>query len=48
MWGGEDDQKLIAIDESDFFVRNNLWLALNQLRLESEVRVIWIDAICIN
>jgi hypothetical protein len=48
MWGGEDDQKLIAIDESDFFVRNNLWLALNQPRLESEVRVIWIDAICIN
>lgn len=29
-------------------MRKNLRLALNHLRLESEPRVLWIDAICIN
>ncbi|KAH8784400.1 heterokaryon incompatibility protein-domain-containing protein, partial [Hyaloscypha finlandica] len=50
MWGPKDvrTEHSISIDNSNFCVRENLWLALQHLRLETEIRVLWIDAICIN
>jgi hypothetical protein len=48
MWGPEHPVRLIAINENDFGIRENLWLALQHLRLENETRLLWIDAICIN
>ncbi|KAH8743732.1 heterokaryon incompatibility protein-domain-containing protein, partial [Hyaloscypha finlandica] len=50
MWGPKDVQTehTIIIDNSNFCVRENLWLALQHLRLEAEIRMLWIDAICIN
>jgi hypothetical protein len=50
MWGPKDvrTEHSISIDNSNFYVRENLWLALQHLRLETEIRVLWIDAICIN
>ncbi|KAH8761463.1 heterokaryon incompatibility protein-domain-containing protein, partial [Hyaloscypha sp. PMI_1271] len=50
MWGPKDarTEQCISIDNSNFCVRENLWLALQHLRLEIEIRVLWIDAICIN
>jgi hypothetical protein len=47
-------RSITIIDKNDltkknnFFVRNNLWLALRQLRLKFHLRVLWIDAICID
>jgi hypothetical protein len=48
MWGPANPLHSILIDGANFEVRENLWLALQHLRLESESRVLWIDAICIN
>jgi Heterokaryon incompatibility protein (HET) len=49
-WGPKTIQTehSIIIDNKNFCVRDNLWVALQHLRLETEVRVLWIDAICIN
>jgi hypothetical protein len=44
--GGE--QNLISVNDSPFEVTPNLLKALSGLRSESNVRVVWIDAICIN
>jgi hypothetical protein len=50
VWGPKDTQneRSFVIDDARFSVRENLWIALQHLRLESESRVLWIDAICIN
>lgn len=50
VWGPYDleDPDLIELDGSGFGVTINLWRALYYLRLESEARDFWIDAICIN
>ncbi|KAL2073871.1 hypothetical protein VTL71DRAFT_11197 [Oculimacula yallundae] len=48
-WGGPNDsQYSIKIDGKSFSVRENLWLALLQLRSRSDPTIVWIDAICIN
>jgi hypothetical protein len=38
----------IRLDDQMFWVRRNLWEALNRLQFDSEEIPIWIDAICIN
>ncbi len=38
----------IDCDGARLDISENLWLALQRLRLRSEPRVLWIDAICIN
>jgi hypothetical protein len=50
VWGPYDleDPYVIELDGSRFEVTINLWRALYYLRLESEARFFWIDAICIN
>ena len=48
MWGPKGDSKPICLEANIRYVRENLWTALYYLRLKGEVRVLWIDAICIN
>jgi hypothetical protein len=48
VWGPEMPQRSIIMNDKDLNIRENLWLALHHLRLESEIRVLWIDAICID
>ncbi|KAL2074833.1 hypothetical protein VTL71DRAFT_8612 [Oculimacula yallundae] len=47
MWG-EKIMKTIHLDGTGYEVRENLWHALDHLRLDDAVRILWIDAICIN
>ena len=46
--GPENDLVSIEIQGNYCQVRNNLWWALWALRLESSVRVLWVDALCID
>lgn len=50
VWGAQvtTGSPSIALNERKFFVTPNLWSAMHCLRHEKDVRVIWIDAICIN
>ena len=48
VWGPDDMTHTILINEHNVTVRQNLWDALQHLRLETETRVLWIDATCID
>lgn len=49
VWGSEEDLQVLRVDGHEFGVTQNLYAALNQLLLpDGAVRVLWIDAICIN
>jgi hypothetical protein len=48
MWGPQNVLQYIFVSGNNILVRENLWCALQHLRLESENRVLWIDAMCIN
>ncbi|KAL9109906.1 MAG: hypothetical protein Q9227_005429 [Pyrenula ochraceoflavens] len=45
--GGTSNDILVLLNDSDFAITANLWLALRQVRMESEIRLLWVDAICI-
>ena len=47
-WGPPHLESQIMVNGHDVAVRQNLWQALEHLRLDYEVRVLWIDALCIN
>jgi hypothetical protein len=47
-WGDPDKTKQIILDDRSVIVRENLWWALWYLKRQGEIRVIWIDALCIN
>lgn len=47
-WGTETPVLSIVVDGESVSVRENLWWALHHLRLESGVRMLWIDALCID
>lgn len=48
-WGDpQDGEKTILVDGQPFAIRLNLWLFLEQLRRDRSVRVVWVDAICID
>jgi hypothetical protein len=47
-WGDPRDTEKITVDQSLVSVTRNLHSALKHLRYEKTVRIIWIDAICIN
>ncbi len=38
----------MTLDDSIIRIRENLWLALRHLQLPDKLRVLWVDAICIN
>lgn len=48
VWGSEQDTDIVYVNRSSHLVGKNLFLALQHLRLESETRFLWIDALCIN
>jgi hypothetical protein len=48
MWGSDDDSKIIDIEGREFQIRQNLRLALKQLRGLTQERILRIDALCIN
>jgi hypothetical protein len=48
-WGNATKLRTIRIGKEEVRIRENLWVALDELRKETrEVRVLWIDALCIN
>ncbi|KAH8749443.1 heterokaryon incompatibility protein-domain-containing protein [Hyaloscypha finlandica] len=47
-WGSTEDPVEIRIDNRKFEVRQNLWSALNALKMPRKARALWVDAICIN
>lgn len=48
-WGDPREQAIIRVNSTEnFLVRQNLESALRDLRLATERRVVWIDALCIN
>ncbi|KAF7889944.1 uncharacterized protein EAF02_002359 [Botrytis sinoallii] len=47
-WGDLPANKTIKIDKTDYYVRDNLFAALEALRLRSRRRYLWVDAVCIN
>lgn len=48
VWGASDKSRKIYCDEKELQITQNLYEALQQLRLPDRERVIWIDALCIN
>jgi hypothetical protein len=48
VWGPENVVQPIVINGCTVHVRQNLWLAMQHLRSDTEVWVLWIDATCIN
>ncbi|KAF7870308.1 hypothetical protein EAF04_004054 [Stromatinia cepivora] len=47
-WGDLPANKTITIDQTDYYIRDNLFAALEALRLRSRRRHLWVDAVCIN
>jgi hypothetical protein len=47
-WGNPVTKHIILCESKTIGVTCNLWSALRQLRHETEERVFWIDALCIN
>ncbi|KAH9208523.1 heterokaryon incompatibility, partial [Leptodontidium sp. 2 PMI_412] len=48
VWGDNGSQKKIFIDGIPFAITPTLHAALENLRLEYDERILWIDALCIN
>ncbi|TGO44573.1 hypothetical protein BOTNAR_0792g00040 [Botryotinia narcissicola] len=47
-WGDLPANKTIKLDKTDYYVRDNLFAALEAIRLRSRRRYLWVDAVCIN
>ncbi|KAF2254492.1 hypothetical protein BU26DRAFT_417709, partial [Trematosphaeria pertusa] len=47
-WGDLNDKVDIRVEGATFSVTRNLEVALRYLRHETQERVLWIDAVCIN
>jgi hypothetical protein len=48
VWGSQENPAAIQLNGRDYYVTKNLEAALQQLRSPDAVRVLWMDAICIN
>lgn len=48
VWGCEENSQSIVLNNQNFMVRQNLYVALLHLQDDSISRIIWVDAICIN
>ncbi|OBT56260.1 hypothetical protein VE04_05109 [Pseudogymnoascus sp. 24MN13] len=48
MWGNDDVKEKIILDGAEFYIKQNLWDALDCLRSSGNQMPFWIDAICIN
>ncbi|KAI0142307.1 HET-domain-containing protein [Hypoxylon sp. NC0597] len=47
-WGDEEPECQIFIDEKIFWIRKNLYTALQVIRRKENELLLWVDAICIN
>lgn len=47
-WGAARYEHLIEVNSRPFYITENLWRALADLRYATRPRTIWVDAICIN
>ncbi|KAH8903333.1 HET-domain-containing protein [Coniochaeta sp. PMI_546] len=47
-WGDKSDLRLITLNSHPVSITANLELALRHLRLPSDPRILWVDALCIN
>lgn len=47
-WGQGSPNRLIALNDRDFWIRDNLWWCLVNLRKQKLGEWFWIDCICIN
>jgi Heterokaryon incompatibility protein (HET) len=47
-WATDTADQIIALDEKQFYIRQNLWDYLAQLRHEQLAVHLWIDGICID
>ena len=48
VWAQEPGTRAVALNGRQFYVTTNLFLALRRLRKRHDVRVIWVDALCID
>jgi hypothetical protein len=48
MWGSEDCPLQIELNGTTIEAKNNLWRALKHIYQTDSVRILWIDALCIN
>ena len=48
VWGEATLTEVVYVDGHEAHITKNLDIALRHLRLESEPRVLWVDALCIN
>ena len=47
-WGDASDEEAILVDGEKVLIRRHLWEALRRMRLPTEPRALWIDALCIS
>ncbi|KAK7757638.1 hypothetical protein SLS62_000014 [Diatrype stigma] len=47
-WGNDTPTNAILLNGEIAYVRDNLWQAIKHMRLIDEIRVVWVDALCIN
>ncbi|KAJ8126181.1 hypothetical protein O1611_g7460 [Lasiodiplodia mahajangana] len=48
VWGNHNFTVAIELNEQEHFITPSLDLALRHIRLPEEIRIIWVDAVCIN
>jgi Heterokaryon incompatibility protein (HET) len=48
VWGSQEDLRTILLENKEFSITNNLFVALQLLRRKDTDRYIWIDALSIN
>jgi hypothetical protein len=48
VWGNTSDTDNILVDDQEFPINTNLFEALKALRKPDELRILWVDAICID
>jgi hypothetical protein len=47
-WGDKKNQKHIVLNGDTFLIRENIEAALRRLRYTNKLRILWVDAICVN
>lgn len=47
VWGSEEKGETAQVNKQDIHITENLHVALNYLRSESEIITLWVDALCI-
>jgi hypothetical protein len=48
VWGDKGDPLMMNVNKKPFYITKNLECALRHLRYTEDLRILWVDAICIN